>query len=167
MRGETPNATSSWEQPPRLLIQEGLFLENSKKSLKRGCRACRPCPDLPFLAFLDFLAFFVARNFLAFLSVFPFFPRDFRGSAWRKNPCFFGWFSLLFSKKASKGRSGWGQKKTNTSRKRAETPEKNLKNSHCRLFCEPFSDRAGPRGPGNPFSDYFRSFPGRGHFLPL
>ena len=39
------------------------------------------CPDLPFLAFLDFLAFFVARNFLVFLSVFPFFPRDFRGSA--------------------------------------------------------------------------------------
>ena len=38
-------------------------------------------PDLTFLAFLDFLAFFVARNFLAFLSVFPFFPRDFRGSA--------------------------------------------------------------------------------------
>ena len=38
-------------------------------------------PDLPFLAFLDFLAFFVARNFLAFWSVFPFFPRDFRGSA--------------------------------------------------------------------------------------
>ena len=33
-------------------------------------------PDLPFVAFLDFLALFVARNFLAFLSVFPFFPRS-------------------------------------------------------------------------------------------
>ena len=38
-----------------------------------------------FLAFLDFLAFFVARNFLAFLIVFPFFPKDSRGSAQRKN----------------------------------------------------------------------------------
>ena len=35
-------------------------------------------PDLPLL-FFDFLAFFVAR-ILAFLSVFPFFPGDFRGS---------------------------------------------------------------------------------------
>ena len=61
---------------------------------------------LPFLAFLDFLAFFVARNFLAFLSVFPFFPRDFRGSAPRKNPCFFGWFSLLFPKKQGKEDQG-------------------------------------------------------------
>ena len=30
-------------------------------------------PDLPFLAFLEFLAVFVARNFLAFLSIFPWF----------------------------------------------------------------------------------------------
>ena len=38
-------------------------------------------PDLPLLAFLDFLAVFVARNFLVFLSVFHFFPKDFGGSA--------------------------------------------------------------------------------------
>ena len=66
----------------------------------------QPFPDLPFLAFLDFLAFFVARNFLAFLSVFPFFPRDCRGSAQRKNPCFFGWCSLLFPKKQGKEDQG-------------------------------------------------------------
>ena len=41
---------------------------------------CSGC-TLIFLAFLDFLALFVARHFLAFLSVFPFFPRDFSGSA--------------------------------------------------------------------------------------
>ena len=65
-----------------------------------------PCPDLPFLAFWDFLVFFVARNVLAFLSVFPFFPRDFRDSEERKNPCFFGWFSLLFPKKQGKEDQG-------------------------------------------------------------
>ena len=53
-------------------------------------------PDLPFLASLDFLAFFVARNFLVFWGVFPFFPRDFRGSAQRKNPCFFWVVFLAF-----------------------------------------------------------------------
>ena len=64
-------------------------------------------PDLPFLAFLDFLAFFVARNFpCLILSVFPFFPRDFRGSEERNNPCFFGWFSLLFPKKQGKEDQG-------------------------------------------------------------
>ena len=62
-------------------------------------------PDLPFLAFLDFLAFFVARNFLAFLSVFPFFPRDFRGSEERKSLLLWVIF-LAFSKKARKRRSG-------------------------------------------------------------
>ena len=34
---------------------------------------------LLFLAFLDFLAFFFREEFLAFLSVFPFFPRNFKG----------------------------------------------------------------------------------------
>ena len=33
---------------------------------------------------MDFLAFFVATNLLAFLSAFPFFPRDFRGLAERE-----------------------------------------------------------------------------------
>ena len=55
-------------------LQNEIGLKLFKSNFKNG-------PDLPFLAFLDFLAFFVARNFLAFLSVFPFFPKDFRGSA--------------------------------------------------------------------------------------
>ena len=51
-------------------------------------------PVLPFLVFLEFLVFFSCEEFLFFLSVFPFFSRDFRGSAGIKNPCFWGWFSL-------------------------------------------------------------------------
>ena len=39
------------------------------------------------------------RNSLAFLCVFPFFSKDFRGLARIKNP-FFWWFSLSFSQKS-------------------------------------------------------------------
>ena len=39
-------------------------------------------------------------------AFFPFFPKDFRGSPGRKNPCFFRSFSLPFAEKARKGRSG-------------------------------------------------------------
>ena len=42
-----------------------------------------------------------------FLSVFPFFSRDFRGSVGIKNPCFFGGFPCLFPKKTRKGRTGY------------------------------------------------------------
>ena len=66
----------------------------------------RASPDLPFLAFLHFLAFFVAPNFLAFLSVFRFFPRDFRGSAERKILAFFGGFPCFFQKKQGKEDQG-------------------------------------------------------------
>ena len=40
--------------------------------------------------------------------VFPFFPKDFRGSPGKKNPCFFARFPCFFSlsEKARKGRSG-------------------------------------------------------------
>ena len=55
-------------------------------------------PDLPFLAFLDFLACFVARNFLVFLGVFPFFLRDFRDSEERKILVFLGGFPCFFQK---------------------------------------------------------------------
>ena len=52
-------------------------------------------------------AFFVVRNFLVFLSVFPFFPRDFRGVQHREtNPCFFGWVFLAFAKKKGKEDQG-------------------------------------------------------------
>ena len=63
-------------------------------------------PVLPFLVFLEFLAFSPCEEFLVFLSVFPFFSRDFRGSVGIKNPCFFGGFSLSFSQKTRKGRTG-------------------------------------------------------------
>ena len=58
-----------------------------------------PNPVLPFLVFLEFLVFCPCEEFLVFSSVFPFFSRDFRGSVGIKNPCFFGGFSGLFSKK--------------------------------------------------------------------
>ena len=63
-----------------------------------GCRSRRDPPDLPFLAFLEFLAFSLVRNSLL-LSVFPFFPKDFRGSLGKKNPCFFGGFPCFLPKK--------------------------------------------------------------------
>ena len=56
-------------------------------------------PNLPFLTFLDFLAFYLFKEFLAILSVLPFFPKDFRGSASQRNPCFFGGFPGCFPKK--------------------------------------------------------------------
>ena len=63
-------------------------------------------PNLLFLAFLDFLAFFFCKEFLAFLIVFPLFPKNFRGSEERKNPCFFGGFPCLFLKKQGKEDQG-------------------------------------------------------------
>ena len=38
-------------------------------------------PNLLFLAFFDFLSFFLCKQFLVFLSVFPFFSHNFRNSA--------------------------------------------------------------------------------------
>ena len=63
-------------------------------------------PVLPFLVFLEFLDFLPCEEFLVFLSVFPFFSRDFRGSVGIKNPCFFGGFPCLFPKK--QGKEGQG-----------------------------------------------------------
>ena len=65
----------------------------SKTGLKRHF------PVLPFLVFLEFLVFFPCEDFLVFLSVFPFFSRDFRGSAGIRNPCCFGGFPCRFPKK--------------------------------------------------------------------
>ena len=57
-------------------------------------------------------------------------------------------------------------KKVKNESKTSQKPEKNLKNSHFRLFFEPFLT-LGPRGPGNPFSDFFWSFPGKGLLTPV
>ena len=49
---------------------------------------------------LEFLVFSPLQGFpFVFLSVFPFFSRDFRGSVGIKNPCFFWVAFLAFSKK--------------------------------------------------------------------
>ena len=59
------------------------------------------CPVLPFLVFLEFLIFSPCEEFLVFLSVFPFFSRDCRGSVRSvgiKNPCFLGGFPGLCPK---------------------------------------------------------------------
>ena len=63
-------------------------------------------PNLLFLAFLVFHAFFLFKEFLAILSVFPFFPKDFWGSASRRNPCFFGGFPCCFRKRQGKEDQG-------------------------------------------------------------
>ena len=47
-------------------------------------------PDTPILAFFDLLAFFVFRFSLLSWGILPLFPKDSRGSAKRKTPCFFG-----------------------------------------------------------------------------
>ena len=65
-----------------------------------------PYPNLPFLALLEFLAFFFSKEFLAFFSVFPFFPRDFRGRLRIKNPCFLGGFPCRFPKKQGREDQG-------------------------------------------------------------
>ena len=64
-------------------------------------------PVLPFLVFLKFLVFSPCEEFLVFLSVFPFFSRDFRGSVGIENPCFFGGFPCLFPKKQGKEGQGF------------------------------------------------------------
>ena len=53
-------------------------------------------PDLLFLAFLDFLAFLFFKEFLAFWSVFPFFPKDFRGFGKDKKSLLFWVFFPAF-----------------------------------------------------------------------
>ena len=58
----------------------------------------RPDPVLPFLAFLEFLDFFPCEEFLVFLSVFPFFSRDFGGAVGIKILVFWVVFLAFFQK---------------------------------------------------------------------
>ena len=64
-------------------------------------------PDPPILAFFVFLAFFCFPISLAFLCGFPLFSKDFRGSAKRKNPCFFRGFLAFFEKARVGGSGNW------------------------------------------------------------
>ena len=89
-----------------------LFCDFSKRrasplrlSWRRGCFWDKT-PDPPILAFLDFLAFFVFRFSLSFLCVFPFFSKDFRGSAKRRTLAFCG--ASLLLKKKKQGLEGQG-----------------------------------------------------------
>ena len=59
-----------------------------------------------FLCFLEFLVFFSLSGIPCFLSVFPFFSREFRGSVGRKSPCFFGGFPCHFPKRQGKEAQG-------------------------------------------------------------
>ena len=100
------------------LKQEGSGQDSSPR--QEGLRTltllcCPPAPPKrPFLTknmrvlpSLSFLSLFFCEEFLVFLSVFPFFSRDFRGSAGIKNPCFFGGFPGNFPKKQGKEGQGW------------------------------------------------------------
>ena len=68
-------------------------------------RGARNSPVLPFLVFWGVFLVFPLRGILLFLSVFPFFSRDFKGSAGIRNPCFLvGGFPCLFpAKKEGQG----------------------------------------------------------------
>ena len=55
-------------------------------------------PVLPFLVFLEFLVFLLCEEFLVFWGVFPFFSRDFRGSAGIKILVFLVVFLAFFPK---------------------------------------------------------------------
>ena len=66
--------------------------------------ATLPCPSFP--CFFGIPCFFPCEDFLVFLSIFPFFSRDFRGSAGIKNPCFFGGFPRRFPRKQEKEGQG-------------------------------------------------------------
>ena len=63
-----------------------------------------------FLIFLSLFfgipCFFLLQGIPCFFECFPLFPKDFRGSPGKKNPCFFGSFLAFYRKKARKGRSG-------------------------------------------------------------
>ena len=55
-------------------------------------------PLSSFPCFFGFPCFFPCKDFLCFFEHFPFFPRDFRGSAQRKNPLVFWVVFLAFSR---------------------------------------------------------------------
>ena len=86
-----------------------LSAPKSRKSQSLAISALtEPNPNLLFLAFFGFPCFFPFQGIPCFFVRFPFFSKDFRGSAAIKNPCFFGGFPCRFSKKkkARKRRSG-------------------------------------------------------------
>ena len=58
------------------------------------------------LPFWFSLPFSFSTKFLAILSVFPFFPKGFRGSASRRNPCLFRGFPCCFPKRQGKEDQG-------------------------------------------------------------
>ena len=72
------------------------FLSHAPCNLRRWVAICDSnshfanglSPVLPFLVFLQCLVFSSCEDFLVFLSVFPFFSRDFRGSVGITNPLF-------------------------------------------------------------------------------
>ena len=92
----TPPPRKTSAKPPRPPKQE-------EKSPRFAQINSRPCPSFPCF-FWEFLVFSPCVEFLACLSVLPFFSRDFRGSVRIKNPCFFGGFPCLSPKKQGKGR---------------------------------------------------------------
>ena len=94
-----PHATARGHRTKPRLCKSGF--------LKRALAQTRPRawyhPGPPSLAFLDFLAFFLAFDFPCFFGAsFPFFSKDFRGSATRKTLAFLVGFPSLnhfFSRK--------------------------------------------------------------------
>ena len=98
---EATDLTGQWSESER-----ALQLKSSCCALSVLSVRCGFYPVLPFLVFWEFLVFSPCEEFLVFLSVFPFFSKDFRGSVGIKNPCFFRGFPCLFPKK--QGKEGQG-----------------------------------------------------------
>ena len=86
----------------------------------------KPCPSFPCFFFGIPCFFSPCEEFLVFLSVFPLFSRDFRGSVGIKNPCFVGGFPCLFPKK--QGKEGQGRSRPSS--------RKNSRKGFGRISCE-------------------------------
>ena len=110
---------------------------HSGRKLLSGTNMTRR-PALSFLSLFFGIPcfFFPLRGIPCFLSVFPFFSMDFRGSVGIKNPCFFGGFPCLFPK--NQGKEGQGGYRTMEMDGGSSAPH--LARSPCvPLFCTSFN----------------------------
>ena len=74
----------------------------ARRVREKNCLAANFCPATSICLFWP-TGFFPCQELLVFLSVFPFFSREFRGSVEIKYPCFFFVVFLAFSRVHAKG----------------------------------------------------------------
>ena len=98
-----------WAQCPWVsLVSLDVTLDSAETSFAKAPLSKQPqkYPVFPFLAFFEFLVFYSCEEFLAFLSVFPFFSMDFRGSVGIKILVFLVVFLAIFQKRERNDRVG-------------------------------------------------------------